>query len=104
MKRQKWLTGILAVMLVTSLMLAVGGFAWVSSAHAGGGVTPDDPCAYFDCHTYWGYCECPGGGWGCATWCTHCCYNPYPAACYRCPSPCCWCYCYCNACGWGTCS
>lgn len=40
MKRQKWLTGILVVMLVTSLLLAVGTFAPIVAAGGGGGIEP----------------------------------------------------------------
>ena len=37
MKRQKWLTGILAVMLVASLLLAVAALALPTPARAAGG-------------------------------------------------------------------
>jgi len=94
MKRQKWLTGILTVMLVASFLLAVGSFVAVSSAQASP-PGPRDPCAYFDCDTWQGTCACASGYLYCSTTIHHCCYNPYPEACSRCPSPCCWWWCQC---------
>lgn len=46
MKRQKWLTGILAVMLVASFLLAVVSFVAPSPARAagGGGAEPEAFC------------------------------------------------------------
>lgn len=45
MKRQKWLTSTLVVMLVASFLLAVAGFALPRPVvAAGGGVEPDSIC------------------------------------------------------------
>jgi hypothetical protein len=90
-KMQDGVMKILGVMLVVSLLLAIGAFAQLPTAHA-------DPCAYFDCNEYWGWCECPGGYWGCGATIHECCYNPFPEACSHCPSPCCWSWCYCPEC------
>ena len=47
MKRQEWLTGILAVMLVASFLVAVGSF--VAPFAQAAPPQPEDTCAYFDC-------------------------------------------------------
>jgi len=89
MKRQKWLTGILAVMLVASFLLVVGAFAPViafASGGGGGGIDPDEICSNFFCDWTGQYCE----------WQGHqgyeeiCFYIPYPEMCPRCPPPCEW--------------
>jgi hypothetical protein len=51
MKRQKWLRGVLVVMLVASLLLAVGTFAPIVAAGGGGGIEPEETCSYFMCAT-----------------------------------------------------
>ncbi len=89
MKRQKWLTGILVVMLVTSFLLAVGAFAPIvasASGGGGGGIESEEICSNYDCYNTGEHCEYQGQ-WG--TW-YHCCWVPFPAMCDRCPSPCCW--------------
>ncbi|MEA3339204.1 MAG: hypothetical protein U9R15_04495 [Chloroflexota bacterium] len=66
MKRQKWLTGILTVMLVASLLLAVVSLVVLSSARAAGGPQPEvqcpscqgwkEHCSNCNC-PYLGYCS-----------------------------------------------
>lgn len=92
MKRQKWLTGILVVMLVASLLLAVGTFAPVVASASGGGkdgIEPEEICSYFMCITDYTPCEWQGhqGYW------EYCCYFPYPQMCQYC-DPCCWWQCH----------
>lgn len=92
MKRQKWLTGILAVMLAASFLLAVGVFAPIvasASGGEGGGIEPEETCSYFICSTDYNPCEWNGhqGYW------ELCCYAPYPQMCPYC-DPCCWWQCH----------
>jgi len=50
MKRQKWLMGVLAVMLLASLVLAVAAFVTPRPALADGGVQPDGTSYYCQHH------------------------------------------------------
>lgn len=104
-KTQRVVKGTLAVMVVASFLLAAASFVALPAAQAAP-PQPRDPCAYWDCYSFTCYCCVPIRGdcpWGCTSWCTRCCYSPYPSACYRCPGDCCWCSCYCPEYGWGEC-
>ena len=90
MKRQKWLTGVLVVMLMTSLLLAVGTFAPIVAAGGGGGIEPEEICSNFDCWPEGGGCQY----WGQYGYWETCCYTPFPQMCQYCPSPCCWTQCH----------
>jgi len=71
MKGQKWLTRILAVMLVASFLLAVVSFVVPSPARAAGGPQPRVQCP--SCQgwkTYCYNCYCPYLGY-CPGWCEY---------------------------------
>ena len=92
MKRQKWLTGVLAVMLVASLLLAVGTFVPIvvsASGDGGGGPEPEEICSSYECLPWGGYCDYQGhfGYW------EFCYYVPYPEMCQYC-DPCTWYQCH----------
>ncbi len=92
MKRQKWLTGILAVMLVASFLLAVGALAPIAasaSGGGGGGIEPEEICSNFQCMAYPDlYCAWNGD----PGYFEYCRYEPYPYMCQ-----------YCDPCGWWQC-
>jgi len=72
MKRQKWLMGVLAVMLLASLVLAVAAFVTPRPALADGGVQPDGCVPECDS---WCLCCAPVPGWQCCSE-GHCCSWP----------------------------
>ncbi len=83
MKRQKWLTGILAVMLVTSFLLAVASLVMPNTAVAGGdGPQPQVQCPSCSGTGYLVCCQCWIGDYYCAgCWYREPCWdndcNPY---------------------------
>ena len=96
-KMQKVIVSILGVMLVASLLLAVGSLLAPVRKAIAGPPEPEGYCDYFwscwkkhdDCSTIGGACYPGGCDWRGAKFVYHK-YYRYAGACEACPSPCCW--------------